>query len=146
MDIQELQVEFSKANRDLYVVPKTPTYEEELEYVRKAEEKIGKWEDFENFILSKDEGRLLGCGGLRLLESWALNIGIWIREDEQGKGYASEVYKALIAWAGEHTSHTYLVHSLDPANEASRKLVLKFAWVLQEEKTEREHDVYHIPL
>lgn len=42
VDIHELRVEFSKANKDLYVAPKIPTYEEELEYVRKAEEKIGK--------------------------------------------------------------------------------------------------------
>ena len=53
VDIHELQVEFSKANKNLYVAPTLPTYEEELEYVRKAEEKIGKGEEFENFIMDK---------------------------------------------------------------------------------------------
>ena len=42
VDIHELQVEFSKANKNLYVVPTLPTYEEELEYVRKAEENIAR--------------------------------------------------------------------------------------------------------
>ena len=146
VDIHELQREFAKANKDLYVVPIIPTYEEELEYVRKAEEKIGKAEEFENFILEKDTHRLLGCGWLRLLESGALNIAIWIREDEHGKWYATEIYESLIDWAREYTDHTFLKHSLDPENHASRKLVEKFGGVLQEEKTERGYEVYHIPL
>ena len=145
VDIHELQREFAKANKNLYVVPIIPTYEEELEYVRKAEEKIARWEEFENFILEKDANRLLGCGWLRVLESWELNIGIWMREDMQGKWYATEVYAALIDWAGEYTDHTFLKHSLHPDNEPSRRLALKFEGVLQSEKTERWHDIYHIP-
>ncbi len=146
VDIRELNVEFCRANKNLYVSPNLPTYEEEFEYVKNAAKKITKWEEFENFILEKDSWRLLGCWGLRLLESGELNIGIWIREDEQGKGYTSEVYTAFITWARTNSSAIYLVHSLDPANEPSRKLVLKFWGVLQKEKTERGHDVYHIPL
>ena len=146
VDIHELQVEFSKANKDLYVVPIIPTYEEEVDFLRNAEAKIKKWEEFENFILDKFSNQLLGCGWLRVLESWELNIGIWIREDEHGKWYATEIYESLIDWAREYTDHTFLKHSLDPENHASRKLVEKFGGVLQEEKTERGYEVYHIPL
>jgi hypothetical protein len=42
VDIRELQLEFSKANKNLYVAPKIPTYDEEVEYVRKSEEKIAR--------------------------------------------------------------------------------------------------------
>lgn len=69
VDIHELLEEFCKANKDFYVSPKLPTYEEEVEFIRTAEEKIYIGEEFENFILSKDSKRLLGCGRLRLLES-----------------------------------------------------------------------------
>lgn len=85
VDIHELHEEFCKANINLYVAPKLPTYEDEVEYIRKAEEKIERCEEFENFILERETGRLIGCGGLRVLESGEMNIGIWIREDEQGK-------------------------------------------------------------
>ena len=54
VDIHELQVEFSKANKDLYVAPKIPSYEEELEFVRNTEARIEKGEEFENFILDKN--------------------------------------------------------------------------------------------
>ena len=146
VDIHELAEEFCKSNKDLYVSPSLPTYEEELEYVRKSEEKIARWEEFKNFILEKWTHRLLGCGGLRMLESWECNIGIWIREDIQGKWYASEVYEVLISWARTNTAHTFLVYSLNPLNIGSRKLAEKFWGMLQEEKTERWHDIYHIPL
>ena len=62
VDIHELQVEFSKANKNLYVSPTLPTYEEEVDFLRKAEEKIGKGEEFENFIMDKTTHKLLGCG------------------------------------------------------------------------------------
>lgn len=69
VDIHELATEFCRANKDLYVAPVLPTYEEELEYVRNAEEKWKRGEEFENFILDHETQRLIGCGGLRLLES-----------------------------------------------------------------------------
>lgn len=75
-----------------------------------------------------------------------MNIGLWIREDEHGKGYATEVYRALLDWAREHVDFPYVRHSLNPENIASRKLALKFGGILQEEKSERGHDIYHINL
>ena len=42
VDIRELRDEFCQANKNLYVSPNLPTYEEEFEYVQKAEEKIEK--------------------------------------------------------------------------------------------------------
>ncbi len=42
VDIYELQTQYCKANRNLYVSPNLPTYEEEVDFIRKVEEKIGK--------------------------------------------------------------------------------------------------------
>lgn len=146
VDIRELQEEFCRANKNLYVSSILPTYEQEMDYVRASEEKIARGEEFENFILDKSSNSLVGAGGLRLLESSEVNIGIWIRESEQWKWYASEVYDALILWAKENLAHDYLIHSLNPENTPSRKLAAKFGGILQTEKTQRGHDVYHIPL
>lgn len=146
VDIHELQEEFCKANKNLWVSSILPTFEQEVEYVRTSEEKIAQGEEFENFILDKKTNRLIGAWGLRILESKELNIGIWIREDKQWKWYASEVYAALLTWARENTSHMYLKHSLHPENIWSRRLVEKFDGILQKEKTESGNDVYHIVL
>lgn len=146
VDIRELADEFCRANKDLYVSPFLPTYEQELEFVRASDEKIASGEEFENFILDKRNNALIGAAGLRLLKSGEVNIGIWIRESEQGKLYASEVYGALILWAKENLAHDYLVHSLNPENTGSRKLAEKFGGVYQTEKTESGNDIYHILL
>ncbi len=146
VDIHELQEEFCRANKNLYVSSILPTYEQEVDYVRASEEKIARGEEFENFILDKINNTLIGAGGLRLLESGEVNIGIWIRESEQWKWYASETYDALILWAKENLAHDYLIHSLNPENTGSRKLAEKFGGILQTEKGERGHDIYRIPL
>lgn len=146
VDIRELQEEFCKANRNHWVNPLLPSYHEEYNYVKVSEEKAARWEGFENFIIDKRNNTLIWAGGLRILESWEINIGIWIREDRQGEGIATEIYEALIEWAGANTKHKYLVHSLNPENTWSQKLALKFGWVLQKEITESGHVIYHIPL
>jgi RimJ/RimL family protein N-acetyltransferase len=45
-----------------------------------------------------------------------MDIGLWICEAEQGKGYGTEVYGAMLDWVREHTIYDYLTHSLVPEN------------------------------
>jgi hypothetical protein len=42
VDIRELQEEFCRANKDLYVSPYLPSYEEEVAFIAQSEEKIRK--------------------------------------------------------------------------------------------------------
>jgi RimJ/RimL family protein N-acetyltransferase len=146
VDIHELQEEFCKANKDLFIGPHLPTYEQEVVYVEEVVRDIETKQTFETFVLEKGTNRLIGCVGLNRMEEHRMNIGLWIRVDEHGKWYATEVYRALLDWVRENTVYSYLKHSLVPANIASRKLALKFGGILQEEKTESGHDIYHIPL
>lgn len=145
VDIRELAEEFCKANKDLFVSPSLPNYEQELEYVDGVEKRIKKWEEFENFVFDKYTMRFIGCGGIRILETGESNIGIWIRVDEHSKWYATEVYMALIDWARANIRYQHLRHALDPRNAASRKLALKFGGILQQETNERGDEIYHIP-
>lgn len=69
VDIHELTEEFCKANKNLYVSPFLPTYEQEFEFIQKSEEKIKAGQEFENFVLGKDTNRLIGAAGLRILET-----------------------------------------------------------------------------
>ncbi len=146
VDISELAEEFCKANKDYFVSPFLPTHEEEIEFIANVVEEMRRGEAFQNFILEKWTSQLLGCGGLRTLQNGELNIGIWIRTDQHGKWYATEVYEALIEWARENTDFWYLIHYLDPRNIASRKLAIKFRWIKQDDLDERGCEVYNIPL
>ena len=146
VDIRELQLEFCKANKDLYVWPHLPNYAEEMMFVEEVMRDMANGETFENFILDKWTNRLIGCAGLNRAEEHRMNIWIWIRVDEHGKWYATEAYTAIIQWARENTIYAYLKHSLDPRNIASRKLALKFGGILQDETNEKWDEFYHIPL
>ncbi len=146
VDIREQQEEFCKANKDLFVNPFLPNYEQEIEFIEKTERAIKNWETFENFLLEKWSNRLIGCVGLNNPEEHRMNIGLWIRVDEHGKWYATEAYWALLDWAQENVRYAYLKHALDPRNTASRKLALKFGGVLQDEIDEKGSEIYHIPL
>lgn len=146
VDIRELAEEFCKANKDLYVSPFLPTYEQEFEFIKSQEEAIRNREVFENFILDKWTNRFIGCVWLNRPEEHRMNIGLWIRVDEHAKWYATEVYTALIDWARENTRYEYLKHSLDPRNTVSRKLAFKFGGILQDEKSEKWDEIYHIAL
>lgn len=146
IDIRELQLEFCKANKDHYVWPYLPNYAEEMMFVEEVMRGMANGETFENFILDKLTNRFIGCVWLNRPEEHRMNIGLWIRVDEHGKWYGTEVYTVLIDWARQNTRYKYLKHSLDPRNVASRKLALKFGGVLQDEKSEKWNEIYHIAL
>ncbi len=146
VDIRELAEEFCKANKDHFVSQFLPTYEQEFVFIQDEVEKIKNWEKFENFIFDKSTMRFIGCAGLNRPEPNTMNIGIWIRRDEHGKWYATEVYDALLYWARANTKYQYLKHCLNPANEPSRKLALKFGGIKQEYSDEKGFEYYHIPL
>lgn len=85
VDVRELTEQFCLANQDLYVSPFLPTYEQELEFIKIQEESIRNREVFENFIIEKNTGKLIGCVGLNTPEENRMNIGLWIRVDEHQK-------------------------------------------------------------
>lgn len=53
VDIHELTREFCLANKNLWVAPILPSYEEELEFVMGCIEQMKRGEVFENYILEK---------------------------------------------------------------------------------------------
>ncbi len=146
VDIHELQEEFCKANSNFFVSPFLPTYEQEIHYIERVIKDMEEKIVLELLILDKDTNRFIGCIGLSRMEEDRMNIGLWIRVDEQGRWYATEVYTAMLEWARENIRYKYLKHSLDPRNIASRKLALKFGGILQDGDNAKGDEVYHIPL
>lgn len=146
VDINELNDEFCKANKDFFVSPFLPNHEQEVEFLQKVMQDIENRNVLELFVLEKDAKRFIGCVGLNRKEEYRMNIGFWIRVDEYEKGFATEAYRALLDWARENTIYSYLRHSLIPTNIASRKLALKFGGVLQNETNEKGDEIYHISL
>jgi RimJ/RimL family protein N-acetyltransferase len=64
----------------------------------------------------------------------------------QGRGYATEVYIALIDWAAVHTTHTFVSHSVHSENIPSISLAQRFHGIIQSEVSSGGFSIYHIPI
>lgn len=85
-------------------------------------------EDLMTFAFSKDDPtRLIGSSGLHRF-SWKkrqFEIGYWVRSDETGKGYATEICAALCHYAFRYLAATKITIIYSEGNDASRKVIEK---------------------
>ena len=80
------------------------------------------------FLLSN--GEHLGCCGLRpyKVDQRIYEIGVHIRPEHWGRGYASEASHAIIKYGFENLDATGLFAGHNPANEASRRVLEKLGF------------------
>ena len=77
-------------------------------------------------ILSED-GTFLGSAEIHGLDGDCPEVGVWIREPEQNKGYAYTALKAAMETAREKTGCTCFFYEADVRNTGSMKLLRKFS-------------------
>jgi len=87
---------------------------------------IGHWE-LKGFgywaVDEKESGSFVGCVGLWQSAGWPeLELGYWLLNEYQGKGYAREASLASREFARNSLNAKSLVSYIDPSNAASIKL------------------------
>lgn len=91
------------------------TVADTLDYLRRAQAAYLLREDFSLGIFSH-EGRFLGSSGIHVRD-WNLpsfEIGYWIRQSEEGKGYITEAASLLTVWAFEtHDAKRLIIRCFD---------------------------------
>lgn len=94
-------------------------------YARRAQAHYILREDFNLVGTDKETGRHLLYIGLHPL-NWDLRefqIGYWVRQSAQGRGYAKEAARAVVAYAFNHLGANRLVMCHVDGNEASKKII-----------------------
>lgn len=77
-------------------------------------------------IVEKASGKLIGTVGLWNSKPWPeLELGYWLFNKYQGKGYTVEAGKAVKSFAFESLKSNSLVSYIDPENKASIKVATK---------------------
>ncbi len=78
-------------------------------------------------VIEKSSGKVIGQGGLVPIEfdGPEIELGYRLGKDHWGKGYASEIARASAAYAFEQLGIEELVAVCDPANLASRRVLIK---------------------
>lgn len=93
-----------------------------IEYVAEKKRQLEEGEGLPLVITDKKTKEFLGIGALHHIDTDTPEIGLWLTEKAQGKGYGKEVVQALIDWAERNLEYTYLMYPVDINNVASRKL------------------------
>lgn len=87
---------------------------------------VGHWtlRGYGFFALEElERGAFVGCCGLWFPEGWPeLEVGYWLMPEAQGKGYATEAARRVIAHAFDDLGTQTLVSYIDPRNGPSIKV------------------------
>jgi len=67
-------------------------------------------------ILEKDTDLFRGCLGFHGTETPDPELGLWLRESAQGRGYGREAASAVIAWARANLGFDHLRYPVDKRN------------------------------
>jgi RimJ/RimL family protein N-acetyltransferase len=78
----------------------------------------------------RDTGRLIGSTGLHRID-WELGnfeIGYWVRQDDQGQGYATEIANALTRYALQALKARTVLISHAEGNDKSRSVIKRLGF------------------
>ncbi len=112
-------------------------YEEEKEFQRAYIENMYRYFGYGMWLLfSKETGALIGRAGLEHREyngETELELGYIIGTPYQGKGYATEICKAILKYAKANTGFERINTLIEDGNIASEKLTKKLGFLHEED-------------
>lgn len=111
----------------------TPDAEMDEVYARKAQADYILRRDFSLVGIENDTGRHVLWTGIHA-HNWTLGefqIGYWVRQGAQGKGYAREAANALVRYTFNQLGANRLVMCHVDGNEASRKIITSLGFDLE---------------
>lgn len=86
-------------------------------------------------VLPRGDEQLIGiCGFKSMPDPEGAELIYHFRMSAWGRGYATEAVCAALAWACEALALRYVEASIDPGNEASRKVLLKAGLTFHEDR------------
>lgn len=107
--------------------------EDTLEYVRRARASWLLREDLPVAIVARETGQIVGGSGLHHV-NWRINlfeIGYWLRQDAEGRGYVHETVQLLSRLAFNELGANRVQLRIDTANVRSRRVAERLGFVLE---------------
>jgi RimJ/RimL family protein N-acetyltransferase len=112
---------------------KVPSVDESEGFCRQSHAKWLARETLDFCFFRRDDGRLVGKGGLHTID-WSIpkfEIGYWVRTSCARHGYATEATSALARFAMEALAARRIEITTDARNDASRRVAEKSGFVLE---------------
>jgi ribosomal-protein-alanine N-acetyltransferase len=96
----------------------------------------GRW-----CVLEKDGGRVVGsCGFWPMAETNEVDFGYLLARDRWGRGYASEVGRAVLRHGFDRLGFAEVVARVEPSNAASRRVLEKLGFACRGPKSYGGYD------
>jgi len=114
------------------------TLEDARTAINRSRTRWQRRQDLSVGIFNRETGRFLGGTGLHRIDWTArsFEIGYWIRQDAQRRGYVTEAVQLLVRLAFERLGATRVEIRVDPRNTRSVQVPERLGFVL--ERTRRE--------
>ncbi len=113
---------FDKAVIEFLPIDNPPSkIEETISFIEHSIEQIKHGTDLVWVILFNKN--FIGCCGIHGLKSRQPNFGLWIKKDEQGKGYGKKIVDFLLYWALNRLDIEFLKYPVDKRNRKSISLL-----------------------
>lgn len=118
----------------------TKTSDDSEEHLRRSYARYILREDFTLHARERDSESLVVFTGFHRpkWEIGEVEIGYWVRQSAQRKGYASEATNALIRYAFKAMSVNRVCIGCAEGNEASRRVIEKMGFALESRKVKGE--------
>lgn len=110
-----------------------PTYAESETFVREAAARFRNREDLNFLIFPREHGLLMGAISLHTID-WSVprfEIGYWLRDSAQGKGYMTESVRALTAMCFERLGAERMEIRCDSRNVRSAAAAQRAGYQLE---------------
>lgn len=133
----EMMEAFLKGNNEIEkitpykVAPGYPleVYKQFFEYKIDRFRKFPNENDWEGIIIHKEDNMIMGDMGFKGgPEEGIINIGYSIVPSYQGKGYATEMGKAMVGWGLSQPNVKTVIATCDTDNFASKKVLEKIGF------------------
>ncbi len=104
-----------------------------LEYTRRARARWLLREDLAVAIVERASGRIVGGSGMHRINwrSRLFEIGYWVSQDAEGRGYATEAVQLLTRIAFDDLDANRVEIRMDVANARSRRVAERLGFVLE---------------
>lgn len=124
----------------LYMVPEPPqNINETHTFIENSIEGMKNQKELVLAIIN-DQEEFLGCCGLHGRDKWNTpELGIWLKQDAQGKKYGQMAINALFKWASKNIIFEYLIYPVDKENSASRKIPESLGGIIYSEAKVKTH-------
>ncbi len=93
-----------------------------FDFIHESKEKIKKGTDLIYVIIDK-ENNFCGCAGMHAIHTRTPQLGIWLKNVVQRKGYGLQIIKTFVNWIQQNLDYDYIKYPVDRNNMPSIKIV-----------------------